>query len=442
MKRILVIISLLFYFFSSFSQNIESVYKTISDYCGNDIGFKFQTKESEIKTASGNKSEIRILVLPITNKLNEFTVISQNISQTFSNILQQKIKSQFSKFDKVIINYSEKPDNSYDFLLKSNYVIMENKFVIENIMLIVQYNNNQVALESSECVINTTDLSTFDYALVSENISQLSRSLVIQMKKNSGLTKVKLNNFVNIENNLPSNFSEHLATNLESDFSSLAGIEVQRNQSRSLNAATQYEISGTYVIEGENIKVTTFVKDPATNTTKASAVAYVKTSYLTSNNIEYKPQNIQQFNERQEVLTKTEIKDDFKIDVWTNKGNQNPIFKQGDYLKITVQAEMECYIRVIDVFADGTQILLLDNYKIDVSQIGKPYEIPQVFECSEPFGAETIIVMAQTNEKLPNLNTVDYYGYRKITDDIKTTRAFKPAVLKAEKYINLITVKK
>jgi hypothetical protein len=442
MKKIVFLISFLLCFFVVFSQNIENTYRTISEYCGNDVSLKFITKQNDIKTASGGKDEIKILVLPITNKLNEQTVISQNISSTFANILQQKIKSQFLNFDKVIVSYSEKPDNSYDFFLSANYVILENKFVIENILFTVQYNKNQVALEASECVINTNDLIIYDYALVAENISQLSRSLVIQMKKNTGLTKVKLQNFVNIENNLPSGFSDRLATYLESDFSTIAGIEVQRSQTRSLNATTQYEVSGTYNVEGDKIKVIAVLRDPANNTTKASATAYIKLDFLTANNIEFKPQNVQQFNERKEVLTKTEVKDDFKIDIWTNKGNENPIFKEGDILKITVQADLECYIRVIDVFADGTQILLLDNYKIEASQVGNPYEIPIAFQCSEPFGAETLIVMAQTGDKLPFLQTVDYYGYRKIIEDIKKTRAFGPAVLKAEKYVNLITIKK
>ena len=49
--------------------------------------------------------------------------------------------------------------------------------------------------------------------------------------------------------------------------------------------------------------------------------------------------------------------------------------------------------------------------------------------------------MAQTSNPLPAVNTVDYYGYNKIIDNI-ADRGFGPLVLKAEKYINLVTVPK
>jgi len=96
--------------------------------------------------------------------------------------------------------------------------------------------------------------------------------------------------------------------------------------------------------------------------------------------------------------------------------------------------------------ADGSKVLLLDDYYIGVDKVNKVYKLPEEFVCAEPFGAEVLLVNAQT-EKFERLNTKEQYGYKFITDDldevIRKTRGFKKTkegVKRAENSIVITTM--
>lgn len=436
--KLLNLLLILFAVQISFSQDLSSVYSDISEHCGADIASKFQEKNKEIKENLNGKNDLKLAITPIKNSLQEYTEISEKLSPKIQNVFQQKVKSQFSMFNTITIDYVEDKNklSKYDYILSANYFIQNGVFTIDNINLKKPDNSLPIALEKSEIPINTTMLQTKDYALISDNINQLSRSLTIQYKNLGGLKKVKLHTFKNLSNNEVTEFSLHLATYLESDFVKIAGFEVLKN-TRSLDATVQYIISGSYTIEEDKIKVTSILKDPDTDITIGTATAYLRTNFLTQNNIEYENKNEPILEQRLEALEETSVVNDFEIDVWTNKGNNNPIFREKEKMQISLKVNEVCYIRVIDIFADGTEVLLVDNFKIESYNVNKDYTIPITFECSEPFGAETIIVMAQTGKPFPHINTVDYYGSKKIIDDISSYRGFVPSVRKAEKYINV-----
>ncbi len=424
-------------------QEVSGIYTKISDECGNQIITEIKNKGTELYKIVP-KQNIRIAVLPLRNERNEVTKISMNLTPKLTVKLQENKQANLSAFNDMQFFYADKqaPVNSSDFVLIANYRLDNENFHIENIVLKTPQNDKQVAISNvSAKVENITALNAENYAFIAENIEQLSRAIVAQYAQNIGLTQVTLNNFLNDENDMPSRFSELLADCLESDFVAIANISVQRNRSRGLNSNVRYVITGKYYVLGDKIKVISMLKDPQTNNTVATATAFISKKYLENNNIAYFPENNQQFEQRKQILKNTEVKDEFDIDVWTNKGNNKPIFKEGETMQIFVETSEVCYIRVIDVFADGTQILLVKNEKIDGGKVGRPYQLPYNFQCSEPFGAETIIVMAQTTP-FPELQTVDYFGYNKIINTLEQTRAFGVKGLKAEKYINILTIKK
>ena len=303
MKTILTNILLILICNNLFAQ--QSVYLEISNVCGKDISQKFQLKQQTIKELSQNKNSLKIVVLPITNSNNEFTSISQNLSPSLANVIQQNIKGGFSVFNSLLVNYEEVPAQNCDFYLKGNYTITNNLFVITNIFLISSSDNQQIALEQSVCeTTNITELQSQDFAIVAENIEQLSRSLVTQFKQQQGLKQIKLNNFVYSIGGLPSQFSNILASYLEKDFPNVANIMVQRNQTRSLNESICYTIDGNYFEEGDKMRINCFLSDPQQNKIIASASAYIKIDFLKKSNISYIPQNINQFNEDQNIIDK------------------------------------------------------------------------------------------------------------------------------------------
>lgn len=443
MKKNILIVFLLFFGFILKSQNVTETYNNIANICGKDIANKIQLKEEIIQQNLGNKHDLNIGILPLKNDKNEFTKITNDLSPLLANVIQQNIKSTYSHFNSISVKFII--DNSdltiFDYILKANYFLDNEVFTINNISLIKPDNSGQLALESSKMTINTSQLKLIDFALVSDNIEQLSRAICMQFSNIEGLRNVKLNNFVNMDNNLPSQFSEYLASQLESDLVSMVDFSVERNISRGLDANVQYLVTGNYVLDGDNLKVISFVKDPTGNITKGSATAFLKLDYLKKNNISFIPQNEQLFEQRQDVLDNANTSSELLVDVWTNKGNNNPIFKEGELLQFKLEVNKPCYIRLIDVFADGTQILLLDNFQLTEEMTGKPFIMPNTFECAGPdFGAETIILVAQTDKPFNQLNTVNFFGYKKITDQLNTIiKSFMPVTVK---YLNVVTVPK
>jgi hypothetical protein len=97
---------------------------------------------------------------------------------------------------------------------------------------------------------------------------------------------------------------------------------------------------------------------------------------------------------------------------------------------------------------DGSRVLLLDSWYVDEDKINKPYQLPQAFRCAEPFGAELLQMVAQTEQFRP-LAVKSESGHDFISDSDKqimiATRGMKkekPALLIAEKRMNITTIEK
>jgi len=58
-------------------------------------------------------------------------------------------------------------------------------------------------------------------------------------------------------------------------------------------------------------------------------------------------------------------------------------------------------LRFIYNSADGQKVLLLDNYYIAENMVNKMVELPFEFECSAPFGVETLLASAQPTQLTP-----------------------------------------
>lgn len=172
-------------------------------------------------------------------------------------------------------------------------------------------------------------------------------------------------------------------------------------------------------------------------------------TWLTDRNIKYLPDNLESAIALEKQLSRDEITDvGLLLKLWTNKGNSNPIYKKDEKMQIYVQVSQPCFIRLIYYFADGTKVLLQDSWFIDQDKINKPYILPTTFQCYAPFGAEILQLVAQTEQFRP-LQTKSEDGYDFIIDSdqeiIATTRGMKkekPALLMAEKRINITTVEK
>lgn len=256
---------------------------------------------------------------------------------------------------------------------------------------------------------------------------------------------VLISNFTFQDTRLTSELSKRISQSLAKDFVNSGGFKVI---SENNNTSDMYILYGTYWKEPEDIKLICSLKD-FNGKIIASAEAYVPLHYIEKIGISFLPENFEQAYERMRVFNRNEIiKGDLNIEVWTNKGDENLIFNEGEKLKFYIRANKECYIRFIYHMANNESVLLLDNYFIPMNLVNKVVELPDEFECSDPFGSEVLQVNAQTIPFEP-LNTKAIDGYTYIDDSLENvivgTRGIKKTtknVEKAEKRIAFTTLKK
>lgn len=283
-----------------------------------------------------------------------------------------------------------------------------------------------------------------------EDLNEAASLLAIGLKSqlSNDIKQVRLIHLSYQDTKMGSTFSRRFSTSLEQKLSSETGLAVLTDVYEPSQAAKLNLLSGTYWEEGNNLRIILVLKDIAANKTLASAEAKLSKNWLNENKISYTPENFRQAFINMKAFKTNEVAGGgLQAEIWTNKGDQNLIFSEGDKMKLFVRVNHECYIRVVYHLADGSRVLLVDNYYVGSDKINAVYELPYEFECSEPFGAETLQLNAQTTP-FDKLNVTHEYGYDFITEtlnDILTnSRGFKKVtdnVLKAEKRVVITTMK-
>jgi hypothetical protein len=263
---------------------------------------------------------------------------------------------------------------------------------------------------------------------------------------------ILLSNFTYQDTKMASELSRRLTQSLALKMVGEGGYTIE---TESVAGTKGYVLTGTYWKEPADIKIIGTLKD-LRGKIVATAEAFIPLSWFSNNNISYLPENFEEAYSKMRVFGKNEIiKGDLNVEVWTNKGEDNLLYTEGEILKFYLRANKECYIRFIYHLADGQSVLMLDNYYIAENMVNKVVELPNTFECAEPFGVETLQVNDQTTE-FPKLNTKTVSGYHFISNTLEdvlvSTRGFKDVrelkdsknkeVQKAEKRLIFTTMAK
>lgn len=276
-------------------------------------------------------------------------------------------------------------------------------------------------------------------------------ALGLKLQTNEMKDRILLNPFTYQNTEMSSDFSNWLLNSLQNKLTTEGGYLIAQNTklSRSMNPPVKpkYEIKGTYWDEADGIKITANLRDNEDNTTLASVESKVDKSWMEKNNIQFKPYNYNEAFKQLETFSKNEFNNSgLLIDIWTNRGNENLLFTEGDTLQLFIRSNKPCYVRCIYYQADGTKVLLLDNYYIDERKVNQIYELPYLFKCTEPFGAEILQMNAQSSPFRP-LKTQPRGGYNFILDDLQkivsNVRGFQPMQnedAKAEKRLVITTI--
>ncbi|KAB2870744.1 MAG: DUF4384 domain-containing protein [Bacteroidales bacterium] len=316
-----------------------------------------------------------------------------------------------------------------------------NKTASDDLVKYTDYSKLRGELDQQSSKIRKAENLTID-----EAASIIAAELVSQ--KDKFVAPIKLSYFTFQETGMNSPFSRRMQIALEQK---LVASGVNIDNSVNTNQASSSKgtlISGTYWEEGNSVRVVCLARSIETGKPVGSTEAKLSAEKLAQTNLQIKPENFQDAYANMRVFSKGEIEGgDLNVEIWTNKGSNNLIFTEGEHMKLSVRANKECYLRVIYHLADGQKVLLLDNYYISTDKVNKVYELPYEFECSEPFGVETLQLNAQ-ELAFGGLRTQNQDGYEFIVDDMQTilvgTRGMKKVTkneLKAERRVTITTMR-
>jgi len=218
-----------------------------------------------------------------------------------------------------------------------------------------------------------------------------------------------------------------------------------------LRRAEGISISGTYWIRGTMMELLTTIYDENGSAFGSARVKF-PLSFVDQLGIPYKPQNFVEAMNEYKMFAKNEvIYGDLNLDFWTNKGDRNLIFRQGEEMRLYVRVNTPSYVRFIYHLANGMRTPLYKSYYIDESKVNKTVELPDAFECAAPFGVEKLQIFVST-EELPRLDTkyieIEGETYEILAEDLPKFLANSRGFLKkkpeqartAERVLTITTV--
>ena len=209
-------------------------------------------------------------------------------------------------------------------------------------------------------------------------------------------------------------------------------------------AKIRYGVKGTYWESDDKITINIFLSEIITGVKKASIEYKFERALANEEFTPIKPKNFEKAKEDQDVFNKNEVLNNgISLDVFTNKGQDDLIFTEGEKMKVYIKTNIPCYIQLIYHLSDSSRILFLNNKFLDVDKINKIYELPFVFICSEPFGVEILQINAR-EEPFPEIETYSENGLTYIKEDLpsilKKSREPDLLMFQAEKRLTITTM--
>lgn len=254
-------------------------------------------------------------------------------------------------------------------------------------------------------------------------LTELSNFLVTSLKIQVGKMeeKIHVSNITYRDSKIGSEFSERFASLLVAALTEegflVAGLETPQSRSKA-----KYVLSGTYWEsndEGMQVVMTLRrLEEDQSLTVIAGADGWMTLSELMNSKLDYKPANYFAMIEKEKLIkAKAMINGGAKLELWTNKGNEGLIYKEGEKLRLLIRMNKIGYVRLINYWADGTQVLLLDNYYIDYRKVNRILQLPLEWEVACPCGVEFVQANAQHTEFVP-LDTKVEDGFSYIVNDL------------------------
>ncbi|ANQ52045.1 hypothetical protein MY04_4710 [Flammeovirga sp. MY04] len=279
---------------------------------------------------------------------------------------------------------------------------------------------DKIDLNYNEFINYQTEIEKTNKELLNTHISSVDElandiaSIINDQVQLSNQT-LRVDNFTFEDTKMGSKLSMKLHALLTSKLSSQSKFRVLD----ATNATTKFELQGTIWEEGESLRVLSILRDKESGNIQGGSESKILKKKL--GDTPFKPDNLDYALKVQGLITSNQSNNQgLSLDVITNKGNKSPIYEKGEIMSLYVKVNRPCKVRFIYHLADGTKVLLLDNYEITAQQVNQMVKVSQEFECYPPFGVETLQVFAKTGSNFKPLSTSEDQGYYFIQDDIET----------------------
>jgi hypothetical protein len=314
-----------------------------------------------------------------------------------------------------------------------------------------------VSATTEEEMVSTADINAAIDKLTKGEIASLEDlsdylSFTLATQFNEPISRVVVSSLTYQDSQMSSRFSKYFRGMLEGQLVSdnqWYVINLQERDKFIANRSIRFTVRGTYWVTNDKVSVRLYVKDLRLGTKVASTTTSFPVSVLERDAPDYLPANLEERLADQQILKTDElVNEGIFLDVWTNKGEEDLIFTEGEKMHVYVKVNMPCHLRFTYHVADGSRVHFFDRY-ISENQVNQRIDVyPQGFECDctdAPCGVETLQINAQ-EKPFPALDVEEINGYRFIVEDLKSatmkTRGFKTesSEYKAERRLVLTTM--
>lgn len=244
------------------------------------------------------------------------------------------------------------------------------------------------------------------------------------------------------DSRMSSPFGRYLAQELAAKLPTAAGWKVSKASAAGPTrdaagaAGAEAVVLGATWERPEGVRVVVAVHRLDQGVVLAAAEATLPATGLAATGLAATPQNAAQaLADQQQFRTDEVVGGGLKLEVWTSKGDDAPVFLKGEKVAIFARVDRPAHLRLTYHLADGRRALLVDDLYIDEAKVNQVYQLPDEFAVDAPFGAEVLQANASTRP-FPRLGVRDQDGYPIITEALPEalarTRGLKTAGPAAE----------
>ncbi|WP_425392094.1 hypothetical protein [Ekhidna sp.] len=184
---------------------------------------------------------------------------------------------------------------------------------------------------------------------------------------------------------------------------------------------SKFKLISSYWLKDENVLVAFSLKqfdgDEAVKVFATESVFIPKSDLLEKGLIFY-PDERHISRVRSEFLL-NQANGGVQVDLVTQKGTRRLVFESGDKLSLYVSATRPVFITLLNIWDDGTQVLMMENYYIGKDRINQAIELPFEWNVKCPCGTEYIKLIAEKNPLIPMLTEKNEDGFKVVVKDFQ-----------------------